>query len=93
MKTKSSKRTKARYGEYSSYLPRDPFLRRSALLMICREPGQTFTSGQIADFVGCSRQHIDAIEKSAFRKLRTRLAMAEPQLVSDAFPTYPLPTR
>jgi len=92
MNPKSSTRT-ARYGEYSSYLPRDPFLKRSALLMICREPGQTFSSGQIADFVGCSRQHIDAIEKSAFRKLRTRLALAEPRLVSEAFPTYPLPTR
>lgn len=80
----------AQYGEFASYLPQDQFLRRTALLMVC-EPNRTFTSGEIADFVGCSRQHVDAIEKSAFRKLRVALAAKDRELVAEAFPKFPLP--
>lgn len=33
-----------------------------------------FTREQIADFVGCSKDHIRRIEESALRKLRLKLA-------------------
>ncbi len=79
----------AELGEFSSYIPQqDQFLRRTALLMVCREQGQLFTAGQIADFVGCTRQHVDLIEKSAFKKLRAALAAAEPDLVTEVFPKH-----
>ena len=36
------------------------------------EPPKTYTRNQIADFVGCSKDHIRRIEQSALRKIRTR---------------------
>ena len=34
------------------------------------EPPKTYTRNQIADYVGCSKDHIRRIEQSALRKMR-----------------------
>lgn len=71
-------------GEFESFLsPQDPLLRRLGLLQIVAEPGQTFTSSEIARFTGYTRQRIDQIEASARNKLRNALMKSDPQLVEE----------
>lgn len=91
-----SKSTTSTYnaGEFESYLSStDPLLRRMGLLQICAEPGERFTNGQIAEFTGYTRQRIDQLEKSAFRKLAAALADKAPELVQELFPKYKKPCK